>query len=118
MKLNCKMCKQSFVGRSDKIFCSVACKSMYHRKLNKVTSEASYRIDNILHRNRSILLEILGKHKTQIRTERILLDKKRFNYRYFTSRTVNKNGKVYFHVYDFAYMWFSDETVLIVRKSR
>ncbi|MBK7009823.1 MAG: hypothetical protein IPH36_14925 [Saprospiraceae bacterium] len=57
----CKMCPTMFYGRSDKIFCSAKCKTAYHEKLNKVTNEATAKIDKILHRNRSILLEILGK---------------------------------------------------------
>jgi hypothetical protein len=60
----CKMCKSSFEGRSDKIFCSANCKAIYHVKLKKVTNEATDLIDKILHRNRSTLLEIMGKSAT------------------------------------------------------
>jgi len=58
----CIVCSKRIVGRSDKKFCSVACKSYYHHQLRKVTKEATRHIDEILHRNRSIRLEIMGKH--------------------------------------------------------
>lgn len=104
------------LGRSDKIFCSINCKSYYHRQLRKVTRLATERIDEILHRNRSILLELTGKHKTQIKLNRIMLDKKKFNYRYHTHQSTNSKGKRYYHLYDFAWMEFSNDEILIIRK--
>lgn len=112
----CKLCKSQMTGRSDKLFCSANCRVLYHRKLRAATEQATTRIDKILHRNRSILLELMGKYQKQINIDGQLLDQKKFNYKYFTSRTVNKQGKTYLHIYDFRYMLFSDHTVLIVRK--
>ena len=112
----CKMCPKKIIGRSDEIFCSVACKSSYHHKLIAATKIAVKDIDTILHRNRSILLEIMGKNRIQIKVNRILLEKKKFHYKYHTHFHVNSKGKTYFHVYDFAWMEFSDDEVLIIRK--
>ncbi len=53
---HCRLCKQPFSGRADKIFFSATCKANYHIKLNKVTMDVSERIDKILHRNRSTLI--------------------------------------------------------------
>ena len=102
----CKMCKSTFVGRSDKIFCSANCKAIYHVKLKKVTHEATELIDTILHRNRSTLLEIMGKK---------LLDAKKFNWTYITHYHINKQGKTVHYVFDFSYIVFSDQEVLIKR---
>ena len=113
----CRMCKMPYIGRSDKIFCSILCKSNYHSQLGRVTRDATYYIDKILHRNRSILLEIMGKHKIQIKVPIIILEKKKFNFNYMTKYHVNKQGKVYHYVYDFSYMTFSDNEVLINRRS-
>jgi predicted nucleic acid-binding Zn ribbon protein len=112
----CKICSNQIVGRSDKKFCSVHCKNYYHTNLRRVTNLAVAQIDIILHRNRSILLELMGKHKTQIKTERIVLDKKKFNFKYITHFQTNKQGKVYYYVYDFAWMEFSNDEILIVRR--
>ncbi len=111
----CKMCKKKVVGRSDKIFCSVSCKSKYHRKLREVTGKVTKQIDIILHRNRSILLEILGKRKLKIKVNRIVLEKKKFHFKYHTHFHTNSKNKTYFFIYNIAWMAFSNDTVLIVR---
>lgn len=72
----CKICNTEIKGRSDKKFCSVKCKNYYHVNLRKATAVAVKEIDKKLHRNRSILLEILGKHKTQIKISRVELEKR------------------------------------------
>ncbi len=112
----CKICSKPIVGRSDKKFCSVKCKNYYHTNLRKVTKTAVQDIDKILHRNRSILLELTGKYKTQIKVNRMLLDKKKFHYKYHTHLYRNIKGKLWFYVYDFAWMEFSDNEILIVKK--
>ena len=117
MKGQCRLCKQEFSGRSDKIFCSISCKTEYHRKLRATNPRHTKAIDKILHRNRTILLEVMGKYTTQKKVSSMVLDRKRFNYNYITKFTINKEGKTYHHVYDFAWMRFSDDQILIVRKS-
>lgn len=114
----CRLCKKPFTGRSDKIFCSVDCKNEYHVRLRRATAEVVRETDKILHRNRSILLEIMGKNRTQKKVNRLLLEKKKFRFNYFTGSTTNSHGKLYHYVYDFAWMSFSDQEVLIIRKGR
>jgi len=110
------MCKKPIIGRSDKIFCSVHCKTEYHHKLRRATAKEIIVINRILARNRSILLEILGKNLKQKKVSRLILDQKKFNYKYLTHFYKNAQGKTYHYVYDFAWMEFSDNEVLIVRK--
>ena len=111
----CKLCKEPFTGKETKIFCSDICKADYHFKLNRVTNEATRDIDKILHRNRSTLLEIMGKNSTQKKVDRSLLDKKKFNWHYITSFHINSQNKMVHYVYDFSWMIFSDQEVLIKR---
>ena len=115
MTRKCKLCKKDVKGRSDKVFCSNICKSTYHSKLSKVTNVATSRIDKILHRNRSILLEILGKNRKQKKVDRAFLDNKNFHFDYITHYHINNQGKFVNDVYDFSWMVFSDKEVLIVR---
>ena len=115
---NCKMCKIGITGRRDKRFCSVRCKSDYHEKLTKVTLSASERIDKILHRNLSILLELMGKNGAQKKMPKIELDKKKFNWTYFTDYHINIQKKTVHYVYDFSSMVFSHQEVLIKRVSQ
>ncbi len=111
----CKLCKKPVFGRSDKIFCSTQCKSVYHIKLNKATSIATLQIDKILHRNRSSLLEILGKTTKSLKINREFLDAKKFNFDYFTHYHINSQNKMVHFVYDFSWMIFSDQEILIKR---
>jgi hypothetical protein len=111
----CRLCQEPFTGRSDKMFCSLICKNIYHEKLSKVTNAASQKIDKILHRNRSILLELMGKNGTQKKIPKIMLDAKKFNWTYITHHHINSQGKEVRYLYDFSYMIFSDQEVLIKR---
>ena len=115
-KNKCKICSKILVGRNDKLFCSVKCKNYYHVNLRKATEREVKQIDTILHRNRSILLEILGKRKVQIKVERVLLEKKKFTFKYHTHFYTNSKGKTYYYVYDLAWMEFSNDEILIIRK--
>jgi len=111
----CIICKKEIHGRTDKKFCSVKCKNNYHTRLRKSTDLAVKEINKILHRNRSILLEIFGRNKTQITVDRLILENKNFNFTYHTHCRTNSKGKLYQYVYDFAWMSFSKDTVLIIR---
>jgi len=115
-KKQCKICSKLITGRQDKMFCSIRCKNYYHVNLRRVTNAEAIDIDRILHRNRSILLELMGRHKTQIKLDRIYLERKKFRFKYLTHFHINKRGKILHWVYDFAWMQFSDDDILIVRK--
>ncbi len=117
-KRHCPICKKPVVGRSDKKFCSTACKSNYHQRLSAHTEKATARIDKILHRNRSILQELLGKRRVQIKIPLIELESKKFNFNYITKYHINNRGKEYRYVYDIAYMTFSKDEVLIIRVNK
>jgi hypothetical protein len=84
----------------------------------KATAVAVKEIDKKLHRNRSILLEILGKHKTQNKIPRIELEKRKFSFKYHTHININSAGKTYYFLYDIAWMEFSNDEVLIIRRNR
>ncbi|MEW4925293.1 hypothetical protein [Algibacter sp. 2305UL17-15] len=112
----CKICSKRLVGRRDKLFCTVKCKNYYHVNLRRATAMAVKELDIILHRNRSILLEVMGKNKVQYNVQRVVLEKKKFRFKYHTHHHINSNGKTYHYVYDFAWMEFSNDKILIVRK--
>ncbi len=114
--MTCKICKKGLKGRKDKTFCSIECKNYYHTSLRKVTNEIAKELDEILHRNRSILLELLGKKTFRKKINRVVLAKKKFNFKYITHFHINSQGKMYHHIYDFAWMEFSDDEILIVRR--
>lgn len=112
----CKICSKLLRGRKDKVFCSVRCKNYYHVNLRRVTRINAVQIDRILHRNRSILLELVGKNTVQKKIPRLMLERKNFKFNYLTHFYINTKGKTYHYIYDFAWVSFSDDEVLIVRK--
>ena len=112
---NCRICKSPLFGRSDKKYCSLKCKTEYSQRLLAATKIATGNIDTILHRNRSILLELMGKNIKQLKIHRNALDKKKFNFSYITQFHINKHGKTVHYVYDFSWMIFSDQEILIKR---
>jgi len=116
--MKCKVCQKEFAGRKDKIFCSVECKNDYHLTLRSVTKKTAYPLDKILHRNRSILLEIMGPKLIKKMVLRSELVQKKFQFKFLTHYNQNSSGKIYHHVYDFAWMEFSDDEVLIIHQKK
>lgn len=116
MNNRCKICGKSIYGRSDKIYCSTQCKNEYHKKLRYASMVAAIEINGYLKRNYSILLELMGKNKLQIKLYRNRLEKKGFRFKYHTHFYINSRGKTFFYVYDLAWMEFSDDEILVVRK--
>lgn len=115
-KKQCKLCKEEFTGRRSKIFCDQYCKAEYHYRLKQVNNAATEKIDKILHRNRAILLETMGKKSNRKKICKLELDKKKFNYSYVTAYHINSQNKMVNHIYDFSWIIFSDEEILITRK--
>jgi len=59
----------------------------------------------------------MGKHNFQIKVPLLELEKRKFNFHYITKYIINKAGKEYRYVYDFSYMTFSNDEVLITRRT-
>jgi hypothetical protein len=113
----CKICKSPLTGRLGQVFCSVKCKNYYHKNLRYASVKAAVRINEYLKRNHGILLELLGMNLTQIKVYRNLLEDKRFRFKYHTHSHINHKGKRMNFVYNLAWMEFSDDEILIIRKS-
>lgn len=112
----CKICSKPLRGRSDKIFCSNDCKNHYHKNLRYASKKAAIEINGYLKRNYSILTELLDKNKTQVKVYRNVLEKKKFRFKYHTHYHINSNNKMFHYIYDLAWMEFSDDEILIIKK--
>lgn len=77
--------------------------------------KATQRTDNLLHRNRSILLEILGKNGKQNKIDKDILEERKFQFQLVTGYHLNSRNKMVNYVYDFSWSTFSDRQVLITR---
>ncbi|MFT4523566.1 MAG: hypothetical protein ACI8ZN_002521 [Bacteroidia bacterium] len=111
----CKTCNAHYVGRANKVFCTVVCKSTYHRNLRSETKLAALRFNEYLIRNHGILYEILGEKKKQIKVNRKQLADKKFRFSYHTHTLTNSKGKLYHFIFNTGWMEFSDDEILVVR---
>lgn len=85
--------------------------------LNIKAKEAALKYDKILHRNRSILYEVMGDKGKRKQIDKILIDKANFKYPYITGNYKNSKGKTFNVVYDYAWMEFSTGKLLIIKRA-
>ncbi len=112
----CDQCGAVITGRRDKRFCDIRCKNAYHRDMRRITEPVTKRIDQFLHRNRTILYELWkDARKKRFFVSRTKLYKKGFRFKYFTSTYVNNQGKLYHYLYDFRWMEFSTDQIMVVK---
>ncbi len=117
MERNCLECNKVLHGRSDKKFCSVACKNAHNSQLRRDTRDAVQETDKYLHRNREILVQLVGDG-IKVMLDRPTLTRAGFRWEFMTGIYFNKEGKMYRIVYDYAWMDFSDQQVMVVRKKK
>jgi predicted nucleic acid-binding Zn ribbon protein len=110
----CEECNEEFEGRIDKKFCSDQCRNTYNNRQNKDTNNTVRNINYILRKNRRILEELNPHGKS--RTTASKMEAKGFNFSYFTSEYITKNGAVYRYVYDQGYLKLDDNNYALVIK--
>ncbi len=115
-QLECQYCKKEFKGRIDKKFCTVFCRNQFNYQRRKTTKDITKEIDSILHRNRILLQTVMGEKRQRMKIARLELDKMGFNFNYITGIYKNSQNKTYHYVYDYAWMEFSTQEILVVRK--
>jgi hypothetical protein len=116
MKRKCLECGESIIGRADKKYCSAQCRSSYNNRLNSDTVNFVRNINNILRRNRRILVALNPTGKARVHREQLL--EQGFRFGYFTNEYVTKSGNVYRFCYDQGYLEREDDYfTLVVRKA-
>lgn len=110
----CIECQTTIKGRVDKKFCSDQCRSAYNNRLN--SDETSYvrNINNILRKNRRILLELNPDGKNRVSRDK--LKAKGFDFQHFTSIYKTKDGAQYFYCYEQGYLPIEKDFFLLVVK--
>jgi len=103
----CPVCETEIVGRSDKKYCSVYCKSAHQYQKRKVEEERYYKIDKQLKINRKILKAYNKSGLSKVRVEK--LKKEGFNPNFFTNYWKNKNGQVYLFCYEYGFLKLKKE---------
>ncbi|MEP2280858.1 hypothetical protein [Maribacter sp.] len=102
MKKTCPECDSEVIGRTDKIFCSITCKSIHQYEKRQKENTFYFSVDQHLKKNRKILKRYNKSGFTTIRKS-ILLEEG-FNPNYFTHYWKNQKNDVYLFCYDFGYL--------------
>lgn len=114
----CIVCEKEMKGRSDKKFCSIQCKNHYHRDLRQGMRPIVKEVDKILHRNYAILTELRRERKeVKLMIPKLELEKRGFKFNYYTGSYLNAQKKTYYYVYDFQWMEFSTQQVMILKSN-
>lgn len=111
----CLTCGTMFKGRGDKKFCSDQCRSTYNNQLNNGPMNYVRMVNNILRRNRRILLTLNGNGKARVSQEQ--LQAEGFHFGYHTSTFINKDGARYYFCYEQGYRPLENDYYLLVIKS-
>ena len=116
---NCLVCNGPIKGRTDKKFCDDACRNKYNNRLNSDATPLMRNINNILRKNRRILLELLsGLEKTVIVVDKKKLLEKGFCFDYFTERYTTEKAEEYCYCYDYGYRKLEGEKYMAVKDTR
>ena len=102
MQKECLECGDKIIGRTDKKFCSDACRNAFNNKVNKDSKNLVRNINNRLRKNYRILEELNPEQKTKISRSKLV--EQGFDFNYFTSIYTTKTGNVYYFVYDQGYL--------------
>jgi hypothetical protein len=110
----CLECGEPFNGRMDKKFCSDLCRISFNNRINNEDIQYVRSINNILRRNRRILMSLNPTGKNKVTLEN--LKAKGFDFQYFTSTYKTREGARYFYCYEQGYLPLDGNQCLLVIK--
>lgn len=114
MSNQCLECSETFKGRSDKKFCSDACRNAYNNKFNKDATNLMRNVNRTLRKNRAILKELNPKGKTKSRKSTLL--QHGFDFNYHTNIYTTKTGKHYYFCYEQGYLFLDNDYLALVER--
>ncbi|NJB37979.1 MULTISPECIES: hypothetical protein [Flavobacteriaceae] len=98
----CPVCHTTVKGRTDKIYCSVKCKSIHQYEKRQQTETFYLRVEKQLRTNRKVLRSYNKAGKAIVRAEE--LHKQGFNPKFFTHYWKNTKGDVYLFVFEYGFL--------------
>ena len=110
----CLSCGNSLKGRADKKYCNDYCRNHYNNQLKGDHLQYLRNVNNILRRNRDILEDLLLKRNGPYKVLKTELEKKDFNFKFYTSSYTNKGNKTYYYCYEYGYSLVEEEKCLLV----
>ncbi|WP_017731322.1 hypothetical protein [Nafulsella turpanensis] len=114
-KRYCIECEAALKGRADKKFCGDECRTSYNNRQNSSLNNLMRNVNHTLRKNRRILAAVNTTGKTNV--HRSVLERKGFNFSYFTNLYQTKSGNTYYFCYDQGYILHdSDYVTLVIRQ--
>lgn len=110
----CLECGSPFRGRLDKKFCSDSCRVAHHNRLNADENRYVRRVNNILRKNRRILMKMSASGKHRVRYEN--LRSHGFDFNHFTSTYRRRDGNRYYYCYEHGYLPINNYWCLLVKR--
>lgn len=110
----CPECDKPVFGRIDKKFCSDACRNAYNNKANAPSTNYMRNVNNILSKNRRILLELNPEGKKKTHKDKLL--KKGFDFDFHTGTYTTKSGDTYRFCYEQGYLLLGEGFILLVER--
>ena len=109
----CLTCNRLLNGRIDKKFCDDQCRSQFNNR-NKRRSGAMKHIDQILKKNRQVLME-LTPGETPPRVQKRKLFEQGYNFSYHTHTNRSKSGSTLIFCYDYGFRVLKKDLIVILK---
>ena len=109
----CPVCGDPINGRVDKKFCSDQCRNSFNNKRYSTQNDLVQKINRVLKKNYSILLDLNKSGKTKVSRSKLLQEG--FDFSYFTSTYTTQKNNTYNLVYDQGYLDLNDELFLLIK---
>ncbi len=116
MERSCLDCGKAVKGRADKKFCDDACRNNYNNRLKVEDNLFVKKLNQILKKNRAILLKFNPEGKTKISKAKLLTAG--FNFDYHTHNLQTQNGNTYIFCYEFGYLPLANDEFLLVKREK
>lgn len=110
----CTECASPIKGRVDKRFCSDQCRSAHNNKLKSDDTNYMRNVNNILRKNRRILLELNPDGKSRVSVEKI--KSRGFDFSVYTSTYKTREGTLYYFCYEQGYLSIDKDYFLLVTR--
>lgn len=113
-KKACLECGEPLHGRTDKKFCSDACRNLFHYRTNNAPINYVRNVMNTLRRNRRILNELNPGGKVKVHRDKLV--ERGYNFMYHTNIYRTKVGNVYVFCFEHGYLELSENWYALVRR--
>jgi hypothetical protein len=111
---SCLECGEPFKGRIDKKFCSDTCRIAFNNRLNSDDTSYVRNINNILRKNRRILMSMNPTGKNKVSYQK--LRARGFDFSHYTSTYTTREGSQYYYCYEHGYLPIERDRYLLVIK--